>query len=227
MFDQTTYRRLLLSSLICVLIMSIPACGDDSADTKSKAEPAPDAPASQFEAVKVENHSFEFPAIAEDQYKKKAANWEATYSRSVWHVPLQAYFREDGQITGGDGVQIAYLNNWNKIWQEVGIVEPNTTYKLTVAIGARGNDTPFGTSRIALVSGAVGTGQVLAEKKVVYGTDFPEAKRREFLDFSLTLNSSDRPQLHGDKLFIVLSAAGGGQSNFDNIRLEKKAQPVN
>lgn len=206
------------SILACCTLPCLTGCGEGGNDADTASNPSD----SEFQPVVVSNPGFENPVLAEGKYNRKAETWGATAKQSVWHVPANAYDRVDGSIKGGDGTQVAFLNKSNRIWQDVGLIEADTVYRLTVAVGARGNDTPFGTCMISLQTKSGGSDVVLAKKHVVYGEDFPETSRSPFLDFNLIFDSRDNPNMVNNKLFIVLAHKNGGQTNFDNIRLEKK-----
>ena len=121
-----------------------------------------------------------------------------------------------------DGNQFCYVNMFDTgvtggIYQDVGPMQPNTTYTLTVAIGSRA-DRLNSPGIISLFNGADNTGAVL-----VSGGGLPVAQNA-WQDYSAAYTTG--PYVSGD-LTIVLSVAGNGttlQADFDNVHLT--ATPV-
>ena len=116
-----------------------------------------------------------------------------------------------------DGNQYCYINMFNPsvtggIYQDVGALQPNTTYTLTVAIGSRA-DRINSPGIISLVNGADDTGTVLASGGGLPGT------QNTWQDY--TVNFTTGASVSGD-LTIVLSVLGNGttiQADFDNVQL--------
>ncbi|HEY1789462.1 MAG TPA: hypothetical protein VGJ73_14995, partial [Verrucomicrobiae bacterium] len=101
------------------------------------------------------------------------------------------------------------------IYQDVGALQPNTTYTLTVAIGLRADFTPgqLGSPGIiSLINGASNSGTVLATTNGIPTT--PGA----WQDYTVTFVTGS--SVSGD-LTVTLSTAGAStyQANFDNVRL--------
>jgi hypothetical protein len=103
------------------------------------------------------------------------------------------------------------------LYQDVGALQPNTTYTLTVAIGERGDFTP-GTlgspGIISLIDGANNTGALLASASGVPGT------AGVWQDYTVSFTTG--PSVSGD-LTVELSVAGAStyQANFDYVRLAR------
>jgi hypothetical protein len=120
------------------------------------------------------------------------------------------------------GNQYCYINMFNPsvtggIYQDVGALQPNTSYTLTVAIGSRA-DRINSPGIISLINGSSSTGIVLAT------TNGLPAKQNSWQDYSVTFTSGDSTS--GD-LTIELSVLGNGttiQADFDNVQLT--ATPV-
>jgi DNA-directed RNA polymerase subunit K/omega len=121
--------------------------------------------------------------------------------------------------TPADGNQYCYINMFNPsvtggIYQDVGVLQPNTHYTLTVAIGSRA-DRINSTGIISLINGANNTGAVLAS-----GGGIPAAQN-SWQDYTASFTTG--ASVSGD-LAIVLSVPGNGttiQADFDNVRLTK------
>ena len=105
----------------------------------------------------------------------------------------------DPNVTGG-------------IYQDVGPLQTNTPYTLTVAIGSR-HDRVNSPGIISLINGADDTGAVLAS-----GGGLPAAQNT-WQDYTVTFTTG--PSVSGD-LTVELSVLGNGttiQADFDNVRL--------
>ena len=115
------------------------------------------------------------------------------------------------------GNQYCYVNMFNPsmtggIFQDLGAVQPNMFYTLTVAIGSR-QDRLNSPGIISLVNGADNTGAVLAS-----GGGLPAA-RNTWQNYSVSFTAG--AAISGD-LSIVLSVLGNAatiQADFDNVRL--------
>jgi hypothetical protein len=104
------------------------------------------------------------------------------------------------------------------ICQDVGALQPNTIYTLTVAIGSR-SDRINSPGIISLINGTNNTGVVLAA-----GGGLPP-KQNTWQDYAITFTTG--VTVSGD-LTIMLSAIGAGtiQADFDNVRLTAAPVPV-
>ncbi|HEV2691896.1 MAG TPA: fibronectin type III domain-containing protein [Verrucomicrobiae bacterium] len=119
--------------------------------------------------------------------------------------------------------QYCYINMFNSgvvggIYQDVGTLQPNTIYSLTVAIGSRAdrNNSP---GIISLINGINNNGTVLAN-----GGGLP-ATQNTWQDYTVTFTTG--ASVGGD-LTIELSTIGSGtiQADFDNVRLTSTPVPV-
>jgi hypothetical protein len=115
------------------------------------------------------------------------------------------------------GDQYCYINMFDSsvtggIYQDVGPLQTNTPYTLTVAIGSR-HDRINSLGIISLINGTDNTGTVLAS-----GGGLPAAQNT-WQDYTVTFTTG--PSVSGD-LTIELSVLGNGttiQADFDNVRL--------
>jgi alpha-L-rhamnosidase len=127
------------------------------------------------------------------------------------------YTAYDPLAPPASGNQYCYINMFDSgvtggIYQDVGILQPNTTYTLAVAIGSRA-DRINSPGIISLVNGTDNTGTVLAT-----GGGLPNTQNT-WQDYTVTFTTG--PAVCGD-LTIVLSAAGTSstiQADFDNVQL--------
>jgi len=116
-----------------------------------------------------------------------------------------------------DGNQYCYINMFNPpdltggIYQDVGALQTNTVYTLTVAVGSRA-DRINSPGIISLVNGQNNTGTLLASGGGLPGT------QNTWQDYTITFTNG--ASASGD-LTIVLSVLGAGsiQADFDNVRL--------
>jgi hypothetical protein len=100
------------------------------------------------------------------------------------------------------------------IFQDVGALQPNTTYGLTVAIGSRG-DRANSPGLISLLNGTDNTGVILTS-----GGGLPSAQDT-WQDYSVGFTTG--AAVSGD-LAVELSVLGNGttiQADFDNVRLSE------
>lgn len=139
----------------------------------------------------------------------------------------------NGTPTGAAGRNVAYIFNISSvapgmemtISQTVGaILSEGTVYDLTVAVGNRLPDNPYGTTfggyRIELLAGGIVIAVMEDEITPTAGT---------FADVSLSIFSGDLdPSLFGESLTVRLSQTSPLQhasTDFDNIRLTATAIP--
>jgi hypothetical protein len=121
-----------------------------------------------------------------------------------------------------EGNQYCYVNMFNSsvtggIYQDVGTLQPDTTYTLTVAIGSR-HDRINSPGIISLLNGTGGTGIVLVKGGGLPGT------QNTWQNYTVTFTTG--ASVSGD-LTVELSVLGNSttiQADFDNVRLT--ATPV-
>jgi hypothetical protein len=139
----------------------------------------------------------------------------ASGSASDFTVPLTAPANGNNYLFvnrfNGNGTQVA------GVYQDVGALQPYTTYTLTVAIGQRGDTGPNGSwspGIISLVNGVDNTGTVLAT-----GGGLP-ATPNTWQNYTITYTTG--ASVSGD-LTVELSAldAASIQADFNNVELTK------
>lgn len=134
-----------------------------------------------------------------------------------------------------DGNQYAYVNWFNNsqpttgIFQDVGPLEPNTTYTLTVAIGSRADRVNL-PGIISLYNGPSGSSPVNGATLLIdNGAGQIPATQGTWQDYSVTYTTG--PSVSGDLLVDLhvnnsLATNGGTiQANFDNVQLSQEPAP--
>jgi hypothetical protein len=183
--------------------------------------PAPFTPPGQ-------NLSFEYDTTLSGQAIQfpptswTAFNQNAPSDFGSQHAGGTDYTVFDPLAAPADGSNFCYINVFSGnptggIYQDMGAMQPNTVYTLTVAIGNRNDTPPNGAATwspgiISLVNGTDNTGTVLAT-----GGGVPSSPNT-WQDY--TASFSTGPSVSGD-VTVMLSVAGAAsiQADFDNVRL--------
>jgi Glycosyl hydrolases family 2, sugar binding domain/Glycosyl hydrolases family 2/Glycosyl hydrolases family 2, TIM barrel domain len=122
-----------------------------------------------------------------------------------------------------NGNQYCYINMFDSsvtggIYTDVGPMQTNTIYTLTVAIGSR-EDRINSPGIISLISGSDNTGTIMAS-----GGGLP-ARQNTWRDYSISFTNG----VSAADLTIALSVIGNGttiQADFDNVRLAATPAPI-
>jgi hypothetical protein len=183
--------------------------------------------AAQASPVTVNNHSFELNSTPPGTTATSVPiGWTAFNEGGPSDIGSQnaggADFTVNNPLAApANGNQFCYINMFSAgipggIYQDVGPLQPNTAYTLTVAIGSRADRTNS-PGIISLINGTDNAGTVLAS-----GGGLPVAQNF-WQDYTVTFTTG--ASVNGD-LTIVLSVAGSEaiQADFDNVRLT--ATPV-
>ena len=172
--------------------------------------------------VTIPNYSFEIATLGNGS---STTNWNGKGNGGLGIAAVtNGWFtaNPDGTLPAtGDGTNFAYINingNPGWVWQDLGPLQPNTTYTLTVAIGESLLGTT-GQGRIALINGSNQFQATLAQT-LIDNTLFTPGT---FVDTNLVFSTGY--QVNGD-LTILLEADTGGQLIFDNVRLTTTAMPA-
>ncbi len=202
------------------------------------------ASSAQAASVAITNHSFETPAIGSDNtFSLAATKPSGTFNGWSYVIQTGGGFQDfgienpgSGQYTnaagsstplGADGTNIAWLNQSINggtvhIFQDVGSLQANTTYTLTVALGQR-LDRTNGSTAISLYNGTSGTTDptLLATLDSTTGVS---AVAGSFQDFVVTFTTGSSVS---DNLFVGASYTGDGtiQASLDNFRLDATVVP--
>jgi len=170
----------------------------------------------------INNYSFEFDVTASGtSLNAVPTGWTAFNELASDRIGSENAGGVDYTVFGpmaapAAGNQFCWINMFSGdatggIYQDVGTLQPNTIYTLTVALGSRA-DRVNSPGIISLVNGSNNTGTVLAS-----GGGLP-ATQNTWQNYSVTYTTG--PTVSGD-LTIMLSAIGAGtiQADFDNVQL--------
>ncbi|RYD35551.1 MAG: hypothetical protein EOP87_07175, partial [Verrucomicrobiaceae bacterium] len=195
-------------------------------------------------SVLINNHSFESPLLAADTDSGLAAKPTGTFSGWGYFMSTGADFQDfgienpngsaytgangSGTPLGADGTNVVFLNQGTtggviNIFQDVGVLLPNTQYKLTVAIGQR-LDRINGAPTIGLLNAAFGEGNAWANGTLLSSTTGVSSVGGSFQDFSTTFTTGSTVS---GNLYIGAQYIADGtiQASVDNFRLEAIPEP--
>lgn len=198
----------------------------------------------QAASVAIVNNSFETPTVATDGTFVTAPGasgtsfngwgWVKTTGSGFQDFGIEnqgsgAYTSATGSGTplGADGINNCFLNQSINggvvnIFQDIGILLPDTTYTLTVAIGQR-LDRVNGSATIGLINAASGNANPWGTGTLLGSTTGVSSVAGSFQDFVATFTTGS--SVTGD-LYIGAQYLGNGtiQASVDNFRLD--ATPV-
>jgi len=203
--------------------------------------------------IAVPNGSFESPVISSGDYDVSSASpsviddWTAVLSdgnnNNSYGVAKNSTLGSAGTSDGNQSalaqVYYNYTNTTLTTNNSLGIIAPNTTYTLTVAVGAPTNPTTFNGANgtvgetaaqaqiFLLANGGVAANGFLANTAVSVGTEtdltatFTTGASGGFIGDALTI------QLEADKAFYPGDNADPGDESlmFDNVRLTETPEP--
>jgi len=170
-------------------------------------------------AQTVLNPSFELDVLSPGGYTSgngTVTDWSSTttgFGNGIQYFTTDNFDSASPLPAPADGNQALYIFAGD-VYQDVGALQSNTTYTLTLALGSR-LDQP-GNGIFELINGIDNTGTVLA----VSPTITPTAGTFELE----TLTYSTGSDVSGD-LTIDLESGGTGQAIFDNIQLTAQSVP--
>lgn len=190
--------------------------------------------------VSIINFSFEDPVVPDDGTFVLAPGasgtdfhawgWVKTTGSGFQDYGIEnqgsgAYTDSDGSGTplGGDGINNCFLNQSidsgiANIFQDVGALQPNTIYTLTVAIGQR-LDRVNGSATIGLLNAESGNTDPWATGVTLASTTDVSSIAGSFQDFVTTFTTGS--SVSGD-LYVGAMYVGDGtiQASLDNFRLD-------
>lgn len=202
-------------------------------------------------AVTINNFSFETPVEASDTNfsapTHSGTSGVATGVFNSWNYALQlgtsfedfgienpastAYTGASvgGTPSGADGTNVVFLNQNNSgktvsIFQDVGTLQADTTYTLTVAIGQR-LDRVNGSLQIGLLNGASGASDIFLTGTLLNSTTGVSSVSGMFQDFTVTFTTGSSVS---NDLYVGARYTGDGkvQASLDNFRLDATASAV-
>lgn len=171
-------------------------------------------------AISITNFSFEDNILDDSASGAGLNGWTASNSGSF--NPIDSHFTGTSGLPGtipgdGHGQQVAYMNG-GTLYQNVGTIEANSTYEMTVAIGER-LDLGFNNLTIYMRASS-DTGATLATQSY----DASDAPNGTFSDVSFSFSSADFAGQVGNDLYLVFES-GGIQVLLDNVRISETAIP--
>lgn len=199
----------------------------------------------QAASVTINDYSFETPVIAGDGSFVTASGASGTdFNGWGWVKTTGGGFQDygienpgggeytgatgSGTPLGADGVNVCFLNQsltggaLVNIFQDVGILLPNTTYTLTVAIGQR-SDRVNGSATIGLLNTASANSDPWGTGTLLNSMTGVSSVNGSFQDFTAIFTTGS--SVSGD-LYVGAQYLGDGtiQASVDNFRLD--AAPV-
>jgi uncharacterized protein (TIGR03382 family) len=197
----------------------------------------------QAAPVTINNYSFETPTLASDGNTVNASgaifnSWGFVKTTGggfqdfgIENQGAGAYTGAAGSGTplGADGINNCYLNQsltggaLVNIFQDIGILLPDTTYTLTVAIGQR-LDRVNGSATIGLIDTTSGNANPWATGTLLGSTTDVSSVAGSFQDFTTTFTTGS--SVSGD-LYVGAQYIGDGtiQASVDNFRLDATTVP--
>lgn len=199
----------------------------------------------QAAPIAINNHSFEDPTIGDGAF---VTSGPGTGTLNGWSFAVEngpsfedfgienpgggAYTgaAAAGTPAGADGTNVAFLNQDNEgltstLFQNVGALQANTKYTLTVAIGQR-SDRINGPVEIALLNAPAGATDVFAAGTLLSSTTGVSGTPGAFEDFTATFTTG---ALVSDALYVgarfLETADNFIQGSVDNFRLDATAVP--
>ena len=152
-----------------------------------------------------------------------------------WGIDGYSGVKNDAQNTGhpnlvgtqigfadavGDNTTLTSQSDNSSLYQDVGALQPNTTYTLTVYTGFYNGYSTGQFGVLQLVNGVTDTGTVLNSVTYTSSTTWPYA----FEDVNLSYTTGSA--VSGDLTLVLGSAAPGNDSiGFNNVRLTATAVP--
>jgi hypothetical protein len=197
-------------------------------------------------SVLINNHSFETPVRATDGLFSVSGSGTGVFNS--WNYVVQnggsfedfgienpgagAYTGATGNSTpsGADGINVAFLNQDNSglfagIFQNVGTLQANTQYTMTIAIGQR-LDRTNGSIEFGLYGGATGATDIWASGTALSTATNVSSTAGSFQDFVVTFTTG---AIVSNDLYVGARYTETGanliQASLDNVRLDATLVP--
>lgn len=196
-------------------------------------------------SVAINNHSFETPIVADGGFSASGAG---TGVFNSWNYVVQngASFEDfgienpkntaytgasaGGTPSGADGINVAFLNQDNSglfsgVFQNVGALQANTEYTMTIAIGQR-LDRTNGSIEFGLYNAATGATNIWTSGTALATDTKVSTVAGSFQDFTVTFTTGESVS---NDLYVVAryseTNANLIQASFDNVRLDATMVP--
>lgn len=198
----------------------------------------------QGASVLINNHSFETPTVATDGTFVLAGAGTGVFNG--WNFVVQngpsfedfgienqgvgAYTGAAGSGTpsGADGINNAFLNQaasgfYTGIFQNVGALQANTEYTMTIAIGQR-LDRVNGSVEFGLYNATTGATNIWATGTALNTATNVSTTPGSFQDFVVTFTTG---AIVSNDLYVAARYTGDGkiQASLDNVRLNAIPEP--
>jgi hypothetical protein len=184
-------------------------------------------------SVVIQNSQFDSPALNSGGYTGNTFTDGFTFNFAgvEYPDPSAGQFNFSGGLlpSPGTGHQYAFMNGilptdgTSYMYQDVGALQANTTYTMTVALGWR-NDQGAGAIVLGLVNGI--SYDPNTSVSLAASTPFVATLQGQFQDVSLTFTTGDT--VSGDLTIYIQNATNGtgtGATAIDNVRLDATAVP--
>ncbi|MEO7099299.1 MAG: PEP-CTERM sorting domain-containing protein [Luteolibacter sp.] len=199
----------------------------------------------QAASVLIINHSFESPTLADVANTNSGAG---TGVFNGWNYVTQngASFEDfgienpgggaytgaagNGTLSGANGINVAYLNQDNSglftgIFQNVGSLQANTQYTMTIAVGQR-LDRVNGSVEFGLYGATTGATNIWSTGTVLSTATNVSTTNGTFQDFSVTFTTG---AVVSNDLYVAARFTETGanliQASLDNVRLDAVPEP--
>ncbi len=159
-------------------------------------------------SVTVQNFSFENDILADDAFNFDGAGWIESGGNAA------GAWNPTSQITPTHGNNVGFINQGD-LSQEVGTIEANTMYTLSVDVGCR-SDMALQNYEVQLYSGIT----------VLAFDDSTALTFGRWATSTIRFNSAHFQDLIGDPFGIRLIQKGTQSNTFDNVLLDKTAVPI-
>jgi hypothetical protein len=196
-------------------------------------------------SVVINNHSFETPTLADGANTNSGAGTGVFHS---WNYVVQngASFEDfgiensgggaytgaagGGTPSGADGINVGYLNQDNSglftgIFQNVGSLQANTQYTMTIAIGQR-LDRTNGSIEFGLYNAATGATDIWGVGTALVTDTEVSTVAGSFQDFAVTFTTGATVS---NDLYVAARYTETGanliQASLDNVRLDATVVP--
>ena len=172
-------------------------------------------------SVEVTNGGFELPSVSAGGFSASFTGWVSTGGGGV-----AAMADKFGGTAGGplpspaDGRQFAYIAGSYSLYQQVGVIEANRIYRMTVALGRR-SDKDSDIAQLALCAGAWNGTEVA----MIQGT--ANAIPGTFREIAFGFDTFGDLAAHaGEALYVRLTHIGANQGIYDNVRVTETSEPA-